>query len=142
MLVDEFVLLRIHMTTPLFPIKHLPCETADRLFLIEPYRDGAAWVFDDPAVGLYREPFVGGITNMIDRLTRGIADTEKGFRLLFADHPFEGYQTVFTWLRTDPIEGNWYRADDAGDEGWLCPALFCYFQAPPPRLYVRAEPKR
>jgi hypothetical protein len=26
-------------------------------------------------------------------------------------------------------------------EGWLCPALFKYFDKAPPELYVRAEPK-
>jgi len=78
---------------------------------------------------------------MIDRLVASIPHAAAGFRLAFAVHPFAGYQASLTWVRADPVEGNWYRADDVGDEGWLCPALFCYFAAPPPKIYVRAEPK-
>jgi hypothetical protein len=111
----------------------------DTVLVIEPYRHMGAWVFDDPATGLIREPFVAGTTEMIDRLAADIPDAARGFRLLFAVHPFAGHQTSLTWVRADPVEGNWYRADDAGDEGWLCPALFCYFPSPPAKIYVRAE---
>jgi hypothetical protein len=115
---------------------------SDDIFVIEPYRYEGAWVFDDSDAGLVHEPFVAGIDRMIDRLAAGVPEATAGFRLLFAVVPFEGHQTTLTWVRTDPVEGNWYRADDVGDEGWLCPALFCYFPSPPPRLYIRAEPKR
>ena len=113
-----------------------------RPFLIKPYRLERGWVFDDPAVGLIREPFVAGITEMIDRLVSDIPGATEGFRLWFADSPFTGYQTALTWGREDPVEGNWYRADDTGEEGWLCPALFWYFRTPPLKIYVRAEPSR
>jgi len=33
-----------------------------------------------------------------------------------------------------------YRAEDKGTEGWLCPALFRYFDTAPESLYVKAEP--
>ena len=33
-----------------------------------------------------------------------------------------------------------YRVKDEGAEGWLCPALFRYFDTPPDSLYVKAEP--
>jgi len=33
-----------------------------------------------------------------------------------------------------------YRAKDKGAEGWLCPALFRYFETAPESLYVKAEP--
>jgi hypothetical protein len=127
------------MSESLFPIHPLPHEMPDAVLTIEPYRHAGAWVFDDSAAGLVREPFVAGITEMIDRLTAGIHDAANGFRLQFAAYPFEGHEASLTWIRADPVEGNWYRADDVGDEGWLCPALFCYFPAPPARIYLRAE---
>jgi hypothetical protein len=129
------------MTEPLFPIRPQVCATSDAVFVIEPYRYDGAWVFDDPAVGLIREPFVSGVTEMIDRLVTGIPGAARGFRLLFAVRPFETARTSLTWVRADPVEGNWYRADDGGEEGWLCPALFCYFPSPPRKIYVGAEPK-
>jgi hypothetical protein len=129
------------MTEPLFPLKPLATEPANGILTIEPYRHDGAWVFDEPLVGLHREPFVAGISEMIDRLVAGIPDAAQGFRLRFAAFPFEGHQAVLTWVRADPVEGNWYRADDQGDEGWLCPALFCFFPAPPSKIYVGAESK-
>jgi hypothetical protein len=130
------------MAEPLFPIRSQAGAMPDAVLVIEPYRNGGAWVFDDPATGLVREPFVAGVTEMIDRLAADIPDAADGFRLLFAVRPFVGYQASLTWVRADPVEGNWYRADDSGEEGWLCLALFCYFPAPPPKIYVRAEPKQ
>jgi hypothetical protein len=38
------------------------------LMAIQPYWNGATWVFDDPHVGLRAEPFVAGVPDMIDRL--------------------------------------------------------------------------
>lgn len=111
------------------------------ILILDPYREHGTWLFDDPAAGLEREPFVGEVNGMLDRLSATIPDAERGFRLLFSVHPFEGQQATFSWVRADPVEGNWYRAD-TGEEGWLCPALFCYFPVAPPKIFVRAEPRR
>ncbi len=35
------------------------------LMTIQPYWNGATWVFDDPHVGLRAEPFVAGVPGMI-----------------------------------------------------------------------------
>jgi hypothetical protein len=129
------------MPEPLFPVRHSRAASGDFVLAIEPYRHQGAWVFDDPAVGLHREPFVAGVTEMIDRLAAAIPGAREGFRLLLAACPFPGHQTTLSLVRADPVEGHWYRADATGDEGWLCPALFCYFPTPPERIYVRAEPK-
>jgi Family of unknown function (DUF6717) len=130
---------RTAMSEPLFPIKAPFAAPRGGILIVDPYRFQDAWVFDDAVTGLQKEPFVSGVTEMIDRLVAGIPDAEGGFRLLFSAAPFEGAQTSLTWVRADPVEGNWYRADDTGDEGWLCPALLCYFPMPPPKIYVRAE---
>jgi len=76
---------------------------------------------------------------MLNRLTADIPDAPRGFRLRFSVHALEGQHESFNWVRADPVEGNRYRADSTGDEGWLCPALFCYFPAAPERLFARAE---
>jgi hypothetical protein len=128
------------MTSPIFPGRSTAREEGTKsVFVIEPYRHEGAWVFDAPEVGLAREPFVSGVTEMIDRLVAEIPDANGGFRLLFATFPFGGSQTTLSLVRTDPVEGYWYRADDTGDEGWLCPALLCYFRSAPKQLFVRAE---
>jgi hypothetical protein len=108
--------------------------------VIAPYRYEGMWVFDDPRVGLNREPFVAGIDTMIDRLVASIPGAEKGFRLLFSATPFPGYTVNLEWRREE-YGGNWYYSPAFDMEGWLCPALFNYFDKAPPELYVRAEPR-
>src|SRR5689334_25338118 len=50
------------------------------LMVIAPYKYQGAWVFDDPATGLVREPFIAGIDTMIDNAVSKIPNAEKGFR--------------------------------------------------------------
>ena len=108
--------------------------------IIVPYKYEGMWVFDDPAVGLVREPFVSGIDTMIDRLVASIPDADRGFRLLFSASPFPGYTVKLEWRREE-YGGNWYYSPQFDMEGWLCPALFKYFDAAPRELYGRAEAK-
>jgi hypothetical protein len=112
------------------------------VFVIEPYRQPGGWVFDDPSQGLVKEPFVGAVNEFIDRLVADVPGAEGGVRLLFSAHPFDGSQATFRWVRADPVEGHWYRPEGTGEEGWLCPAVFCYFPTAPLEIHVRAEPKR
>lgn len=111
---------------------------ANSLYVLRPYRFEGMWVFDDDAVGLRREPFVLGIDAMLDRLTAGIADAGEGFRLVFSTQPFPGYAAKLEWRREE-YGGNWYFSPTFGIEGWLCPALFKYFDAAPGEFYARAE---
>jgi hypothetical protein len=97
------------------------------------------WVFDDERVGLVQEPFVSGADTFLTYLAKDIADARHGFRLLFSAAPFPGYQQKLIWDRGE-MDGNWYRSDELAIEGWLCPALFLYFDEAPAELYVRAEP--
>ncbi|MBD2040320.1 DUF6717 family protein [Microcoleus sp. FACHB-672] len=106
--------------------------------VIFPYLYQGTWVFDDQQVGLVREPFVSGIPEMINTLVQDIPDANKGFKLLFSQTPFPGYQVEMTWLR-DEYGGNWYRWPAQNLDGWLCPALFKYFNQAPQKIYCKAE---
>jgi hypothetical protein len=110
------------------------------LGVIAPYKYEGLWVFDDPDVGLHREPFVAGIDKMIDQLVASIPNAAKGFRLLFSAKPFPGHTVKLEWRREES-GGNWYYCPQFGIEGWLCPALFRYFDKAPAELYARADPK-
>jgi hypothetical protein len=109
------------------------------LFVLRPYKYQGTWVFDDDRVGLQREPFVCGIDEMIDRLVSGIRNSADGFRLIFSPRPFPGYTAKLEWRREES-GGNWYFSPTFGFEGWLCPALFKYFNTAPTELYAKAEP--
>jgi len=113
------------------------------LFVIAPYRHSGLWVFDDPAVGLVKEPFVSGIDTMIDKIVtaKKIADAENGFTVIFSAQPFPGYDLKLEWRRTEH-GGNWYYSPHLEMEGWLCPALFRYFDNAPMELYAQAEPRK
>ena len=107
--------------------------------VIAPYKHLDMWVFDDPRVGLSQEPFVSGADAMIDRVVADIPWAERGFTLVFAATPFPGHQYRLDWLRADG-DGNWYRSADLDMEGWLCPALFRYFDEAPKHLYAQVKP--
>ena len=110
------------------------------ILFVSPYRYDGQWVFDDPHVGLHREPFVSGIDTIIDHLVKDIPNAEEGFRMLFSAGPFPGYMARIIRQREE-YGGNWYLWPEQGVEGWLCPALFKYFEQAPDNIYVRVEEK-
>jgi hypothetical protein len=109
--------------------------------VIVPYKNLGMWVFDDARVGLVQEPFIAGADTMLDRITAGIPDAERGFALIFSAVPFPGHQFRLDWRRTG-AEGDYYYSADLDLEAWLCPALLLYFADPPKALYVRATARR
>ena len=111
---------------------------ANQIQIIAPYWLHWTWVFDDPLTGLVQEPFVNGVPQMIDNLVADIPHPQTGFRLLFSPAPFPGFQQRLEWVREE-MGGNWYRTDSPPMEGWLCPALFKYFETAPRELFVKAE---
>jgi hypothetical protein len=111
----------------------------NQIFVISPYWHAGTWVFDDQDRDLHQEPFVMGVPTMIDDIVQDIPNAREGFRLLFSTAPFPGFQRRVEWVRED-MAGNWYRADEPPMEGWLCPALFKFFETAPREIFVKAEP--
>lgn len=120
--------------------RHFSAVPMNAIHVIHPYRYEGLWVFDDPAVGLVREPFVAGADVMIDRMVEGIPDADGGFTLIFSAGKFPGFQHEVV-RRREEFEGHWYSSEELGLEGWLCPALFNYFETAPERLYIQVKPK-
>jgi hypothetical protein len=110
------------------------------LFVIAPYKYEGMWVFDDPAVGLSKEPFIAGIDMMIDKVVAGIPNADKGFCAVFSAASFPGADFKLEWRREES-GGNWYYSDQFEMEGWLCPALLKYFPRAPREIYVKVESK-
>jgi len=113
---------------------------ANAIGVLYPYRYYDGWVFDDESRGLDKEAFVGGADTIIDSViaAKELQGTETGFKLTFSATPFPDYDVCLTWVRGDEF-GNWYRLNNPPVEGWLCPALFKYFDAAPARIYARFE---
>jgi hypothetical protein len=112
---------------------------SNALMVIFPYKHKGTWVFDDADVDLVKEPFVFGIPEMIDTLVADIENADEGFKLIFSQNAFPGYQLNLTWIREE-CEGNWYSLNGV-EEGWLCPALLKYFETAPSEIYAKAEKK-
>ena len=119
-----------------------PCgdEKMNSIFAIHPYKYEGMWVFDDARVGLTQEPFVAGADTMIDRMTEGLPGAERGVTIVFSADAFPGSQHELVWRREEG-RGNWYFSPALDMEGWLCPALFKYFDAAPERLFAQVKPK-
>jgi len=126
---------QVELSAPRVDLKRM-----NSLMVIAPYKHNGMWVFDDPAVGLNKEPFIAGIDTMIDKMTATIPHAQNGFRAIFSASPFPGCTEKLEWRREES-GGNWYYSDHYQMEGWLCPALFKYFPSAPREIYVRAEPK-
>ena len=110
------------------------------MLVIHPYKYEGTWVFDDPKVGLVQEPFIAGADIILDRMAEGVPNATAGMTLLFSSMPFPGSQFQFDWRREES-GGNWYYSPQYQLEGWLCPALFKYFDRAPEQIYVQVKPK-
>jgi hypothetical protein len=127
----------------LAPLAHEPQASPHRFIYEFAHANQAlkidgTWVFDDPAMGLTREPFIAGIDTIIDNAVADIPNARGGFRAIFSAAPFPGADFKLEWRRGES-GGNWYYSDQFKMEGWLCPALFKYFAEAPREIYVKTE---
>ncbi|WP_371260837.1 DUF6717 family protein [Myxosarcina sp. GI1] len=89
-----------------------------------------------------RSASVNGIPEIIDLLVENkeLANAKEGFKLIFSQTPFPGYDLKLAW-KSEEYGGNWYYCQQYDLEGWLCPALFKYFNRAPQNIYCQAQPK-
>ena len=108
------------------------------IMVLQPYWHAGTWVFDAADKDLDKEPFVCGIPEIINDMVHDIPNARQGFRLLFSARSFPGHTLMLEWRREE-TGGNWYYSAKLNTEGWLCPALFKYFDKAPQELYAKAE---
>ena len=102
------------------------------LHVIMPYRWHGGWVFDDPAVGLHREPFIAGADTLCEQLSYG----QPKFRAIFSARKFPSATTSLNLVGAN-YNGHLYIC--AGSEVWLCPALLKYFDHAPRTIWLKVE---
>lgn len=118
--------------------------TGNVMNMIFPWKEGANWIFDDPARGLVREPFVLGIPEMIDEIVELLGLTGEKVKFIFSKNEFPQYHAYIEKTR-DEAGSAWYKVGKSNigelsdNEGWLCPATLLYFEAMPDRIYLRIE---
>lgn len=110
-------------------------KTQNQINVIYPYRTKhGGWSFDDEAVGLYGEPFVSGIPEIIDAI---VGKKTKQFTAFISKDPIPNY----TGCLEQTIEKGtgWYKLQETGSLGWLCPATLKYFEDYPNKIYFKIE---
>jgi len=106
--------------------------------IIHPYWEGGALVFDDPSVGLTKEPFVAGADSAIASIAATVPGCDERFALLFSHLAFPGHQAHAKLLHPE-AGGHWYEFEGSGIKGWLCPALLKYFDTAPKDIYIEVR---
>jgi hypothetical protein len=102
--------------------------------VIHPYFENGYWVFDDPAKDLEKEPFISGIPEIIESILP--ANYRGKFSIVFSKNAFPGYNFKLSRLYEE-ADGYWYRLGE--QSGWLCPAMFKYFDKAPEEIYFKVE---
>ncbi len=102
------------------------------------YWSDECWMYDDREHGRIREPLVLGTSEAVDalRLLDGLPQARDPFQILFSSSEFPGSHRA-DWLREES-GGHWY-VFEGQYTGWLCPALFDFFESAPTDLWVRAR---
>jgi hypothetical protein len=110
------------------------------LRVLNVYRYNGMWVFDDEDVGLSREPFVSGVPEIFDKLLLSKGISGYSFNLVFSDQKFPNCDAHAVWTKAED-GGNWYTTEIrcASFTGWLCPALFRYYEQAPADLYFSVQ---
>jgi len=110
------------------------------IMTIVPYKHYGTWVFDDPATGLVKEAFVAGADEFIDDALAAAGSPEATrCKILFSAQPFPGFNLRLDKSRSE-LAGTWYKDAASGKEGWLCSALFLYFETAPSTIFAQITP--
>lgn len=114
----------------------------NQISVIRPYLFEGVWVFDDPAKELDKEALIGGMPEIIELACAelNIPNPADGFVAIFSKDLFPGYMIKLDWVMEE-MGGNVYSWTERNMQGWLCPALLKYFDAPPKSIHIQLKPK-
>jgi len=98
------------------------------LSVINAYKHGPMWVFDEPNHNLVKEPFVAGADTFLDYLAKG---SEK-ISLVFSDRSFPTVNYTLH-LAKEESGGGIYDEYTTTSTMWLCAATRHYFGGKMPK---------
>jgi hypothetical protein len=104
------------------------------LHCLECYRGGYTWFFDRPDLGVFQEPFVNGMPQIISSIyekQNGTVQHDSRIVITFSENQFPGAEALE--LIKEECNGAWYRYGER--EGWLCPVLKLFYPVPPAKLW-------
>ena len=117
-------------------------KTGNQINTIYPYRTKGGWAFDDEDVGLYKEPFIAGIPEIIDSIVK----KRNSFTAHISSSPIPNFTGHLVKLSDGEVkkaglvpETGWYGLKGTDMVGWLCPATLKYFADYPESIYFKIQ---
>ena len=95
------------------------------------YKQGDTWKFDDIQNMIIAEPFVLGMSEMIDYYVNN--KKTKKTTITFSKNKFPGCNRLN--LLSEDANGGWYEDDKSKMRGWLCPVTRMYMTTIPKHIY-------
>lgn len=108
--------------------------------ILYPYKEGNVWYYDDPDIGVYKEAFVLGSSETIDRV---LGEGTDKCKMLISQNPIPNYSARIG--RRKDIEEQlagmlgWYQLEGTDMVNWLCAEVLAYFSDYPDSIYVKFE---
>lgn len=99
------------------------------------YKKGNTWKFDDKTLGIRAEPFVLGMSEMIDYHVNN--PSIKKTTITFSKNSFPG--SLCLHLEYEDSNGGWYKDPSSGLRGWLCPVTRMYMTNIPKKIYFSVK---
>lgn len=111
-------------------------KTRNSINILYPYRIAEdQWVYDDEDLGVYKEAFVMGSSEVINHL---VGMKCNKFKALISSSPIPEHTAKLNRIKKDGIEG-WYQLEGTDMEHWLCGCVLDYFPKYPKEIYVKIE---
>ena len=104
----------------------------NQINVIFPYKLGNMWVYDDPDVPVYAEPFVMGSSELIDFFVEGA----ENCTVLFSEKPLPEYTAILDEEKDQEGFKGFYRLRGSTHVNWLCGHLLDYFLDYPKQIYI------
>ncbi|NJL99974.1 MAG: hypothetical protein HC924_14765 [Synechococcaceae cyanobacterium SM2_3_2] len=96
------------------------------------------WMFDDESIGIYREPFVEGMSEILDEVAQSYGKTDS-MTVEFGEY-LDRWEYSLELIREER-QGARYYSPELDMEGWLCPVIHQYFDEVPDKIYMRVVEK-
>lgn len=126
-----------------------PAEPTNSIFTMRVYRHQGMWVFDNPAVGLVKEPFVAGADTVFDHIAfdkygEVYPADDVTIDIVFSDQPFPGWHVMAEHMGPHLSGDNYNIVATEFDlledhDLWLCPALRKYYADAPDKIFMRVS---
>lgn len=109
--------------------------TNNAIMSLNLYKEGSTWKFDDETNNIVAEPFVLGMSEMIDYY---VNDSKiKNTTIIFSHNKFPKCQELN--LIEEESDGGWYLDFNSYMIGWLCPVTKIYMKGIPKTIYFSVQ---